>query len=216
MGDTQGGPEKKVDPVPLKIGKFPVEISDNASIPCIDDGKFLISDRTQWSKLRNDQWIVKDLGVISFIGIDDNAPFVTEITDEAYSKFTQGGSRAFYAFLKPALIRKFERKTKTKAKRQGDLWAVLLPFSETDFSTCCDILDMTCSDSPLWRKHKAMGVFETRHKFTGRIFDIPFDENEYEPAMICEGTLIAPNHPPLVLKGIHLVMQSDGLAGGGD
>jgi hypothetical protein len=221
MGDIVDGPEVQVKgnvPAPKKIGKFPVETVEVIRSPEFDEGKFIVPKETLWFKLRKDQWLLhvaKNWGMYWFIGIDDS-PFVTEITEEAFLEFNRKGVAAFYSRLKPDLIKKFERKTKTKAKRQGDLWAVKLPFFKEDFRTCTDIMDLLYGAREVAWLETRRTVFETRHSICGRVFDTPVEAIDVDyQVLVCEGTLNAPDHPPLVLKGAHLVMQSNGLTNSG-
>jgi hypothetical protein len=149
-----------------------------------------------------------------FGGTDEN-PFVVEITKEAFQAFEKGGEKAFYDFLKPEVIKKLEKKNKrVEAKRQGDIWAFPVPFVTLEGLEFLD--DMLDLDYYTFETdEKSVSVLGTRHTIDGNYMDFEGSYRNYRA--LAQGTLKSPNHKPLELETLHLLVQTNGLAdSGGD
>jgi len=143
-----------------------------------------------------------------FGGTDENS-FLVRITSEAFASYKKSGAKAFYEFLKPATIRYLEKRFKrVKAKRQGDIWAFPIPVSWKTLDLLGDLLyDFKYIIPP---KTKSNMVFGTRHEIDGRYNDSEDGLND-SPMAFVEGTLTSPNHKSLKLKGLHILVQTNGL-----
>ncbi len=153
-----------------------------------------------------------------FGGTDENA-FLVALEHEAIQIFKEGGEEGFYNALKPDSIAFWEKKTGLKAKRQGDIWAIRLPYSWKDITNVLAMvlrLEGDCSLDPA----EVFGyeIFETRHRLTGKVIDIfhVFDDIgidvlnffKYDWPVLAQGVIEAEDHFPLKLNRIHLLAQT--------
>ena len=137
--------------------------------------------------------------------------------------FEQKGEDAFYESLIPDQIwffsqhqcNRYQRqlfgleelqKHPNVIRRQGDIFAVPIPYDGEEVEMLMTMIGNDTDTDCEFREFKAMGLFSTRHTFkggciTGKNF------------IIGEGTLLAPDHLPLTLRGkMHLIMRAEGLA----
>jgi hypothetical protein len=132
-----------------------------------------------------------------FFGGTDEMPFLVELELAALEGLI-GGEEAFFEGLKPSKLRNAERNLNNKTKRQGDFFAVgpkvnaqwknffVRNLKGNKFSLSL------VEDQPL---------LDTRHTFSGLLAST-------EGYMVGEGTITAPDHEPLVLKGPHVIIQA--------
>ena len=144
-----------------------------------------------------------------WFGGTEEQPFLVRLTTDPFNAFVRGGEASFFAALKPAVISGFEEITGVPSIRQGDIFAIRLgnvswnSFREVfqyvfkSFVSC----DISCV-TPVPKKARWLRLFGTRHIITGMAVSQP---------PLAEGTLEAPDHAPVVLKGIHLLAQAQGL-----
>lgn len=151
-----------------------------------------------------------------YFGGTDERPFLAQFDFEAYYAFLDGGEDSFFEALKPAIVRQAEQRFKTKARRQGEFFAVKFPFSWRElvafglitgagpiksapfFPGSNHLVTGTCAfmyTSAFWTK------FGRRYARFGTE-KVP----DYFP--VVEGTVKAPDHAPLVLKGPHLMARN--------
>lgn len=149
-----------------------------------------------------------------FFGGKDEAPFVVQIESEAYSEFRQNGEEAFFDYLKPELIKLIETVFKRKAKRQGEIWAVPLGQLGTEQASAL-IKAFSGGEEEMVEVEGFIVVFDTGHCLTGKRYDsADYSYNDRTVAgLIAEGTLTAPDHKPLELKGPHLLLLNCGMEG---
>ncbi|MBI4114250.1 MAG: hypothetical protein HY445_00210 [Candidatus Niyogibacteria bacterium] len=140
-----------------------------------------------------------------FAGTDDGSHFVTEIEPGLYNTFTQFGENVFLEALKPELTKRLEKHFGTHARRQGDMWVSIFPYS----TWSCAIFDVPYfsdfESDKLLRKEK-MRLFGTRHAFSGQ-----YRELSRDIVLAANGVLQAPNHPTMHLNGVHIIQQNAGL-----
>jgi hypothetical protein len=148
----------------------------------------------------------------AYYGGVDEVPFLVKIDAELLYTLMDKGEAAFFEALKPDEIKFFEDEFGTDGtKRQGDVYAVALPSTYTwgDLPT------------PAAGEHQ---VGETRHAIDG--FWIEVSEHDAVViehvggvheicGLIAEGTLTAPDHAPLELRGPHLIAASGAIVGHG-
>lgn len=148
-----------------------------------------------------------------WFGGTEHQPFVVKITDVAFAAFRIDGEDGFFDYLKPAAVKQCEELFTVKTKRQGDLFAVPIPYSWDQLNQALALCHGTglgtdgqppkdVTDSPL---------INTRHKLTGRrVFARVFGNNS---TIIGTGIITAPDHPTLELgQQLHLIVQANGLA----
>lgn len=146
-----------------------------------------------------------------FGGTDERSAFLTSFTGGyAYKVFKDRGERAFYDLLKPSLVRRYERLFRTKAKRQGDIYAVAIPdwedYRQAWFKVFGLDLKLKTVDS--------FGLFYSRHRITGS-YTIGSTRKAIYRALgplvragFGKGVLVHPQHSARELDGVHLIMQS--------
>lgn len=154
-----------------------------------------------------------------WFGGTDESPFLVQLTDEAFLIFEAEGEEEFYKELKPEVIAIFEKELKISAKRQGDIFALPIPYSWEDagrFALFFLGLDFWCGASfvgkPKANKVRRRSIFGTRHRLTGKHMDFREKFIEPENLVFAEGTVEAPNHSSMKLQGIHLLAQTANLA----
>lgn len=132
-----------------------------------------------------------------WFGGTDEQPFLVRLGSAAFSPFMRGGEDGFFAGLRPAVVNEFEVQLRLPTRRQGDIFALPLPYK--------------------WREIvRGMGrgvatepetytgpVFGTRHMITS-----PRALQLNPTQMIAEGLLEAPDHGPLRLDVPHLLSQT--------
>lgn len=141
-----------------------------------------------------------------FFGGTDEQPFLVRLKQEYLAYFARNGEKGFLESLKPRLIYRAEHIFKMSAIRQGDIFAVPLPYSWKEL----DKMQELCFDIGINPKSvKNVSLFGTRHTITGAICTgTLMGMNELS---LGEGILSAPDHAPRELKGPHLLAQADGL-----
>lgn len=162
-----------------------------------------------------------------YFGGTDNSPertpFLTEINPNNFVEYENEGEDAFYDSLIPDEIKFFSchprnnqfqkqlfkeeglQKHPNIIKRQGDIFAVPFPHEEEELMTIIGIMGKgkyTIDDD--FEEAEGKMLFSTRHSFNG--FCLAGDD-----FVIGEGRVSAPDHLPLVLKGLHLIMRASGL-----
>ena len=139
---------------------------------------------------------------VHFGGTDETSAFLTRlIPQEPLAAFAHDGEKGFFDSLKPDLIKRLEETFGVAAQRQGDLFVVKLPYSWEQVS----ISGLLANEGRAEPKSvKAYPIGRTRHKLTGRYI-------EGLTAYFVEGTITAPHHAPLTLKGVHALVQAENL-----
>ncbi len=150
----------------------------------------------------------------NFFGGTDHRPFLVELDYKAFEIFKRKGSKAFYETLKPEIITRLEERFKVSSKRQGDIWAVPIPYGWDDIKFFLLLFGGKKEAKIL--SLKLEHIFDTRHRFTGSCIDgiwcqdlFP-DEIEPNPILV-EGKLEAADHLPLKLDGMHVLAQTEHL-----
>lgn len=138
-----------------------------------------------------------------FGGTEEN-PFLVRVDQVAFDAFKQSGEQGFFNALKPQIITRIEEAFKLTTKRQGDIFAVPLPFSVQDFTRAANLFAMDSSAN--FSEAAFQPILGTRHILKGfysnaRIF------GTVHP--LGWGVVEAPDHSPLSLDGIHLLAQAN-------
>lgn len=160
-----------------------------------------------------------------FIGTDvDGALFATSLAMQIRRIFEEGGEPAFYEALKPEAIRECETASGCeKTRRQGDIWTYPLGDDWKKIDCSRWIRTSPPDRRARWKKRRfdpiliegKTAVFGTRHQLVGRWQTFWMSSTETRPGIpliVGEGTLSAPDHAPLDLKGPHLIAQTAMLA----
>ena len=149
-----------------------------------------------------------------FGGTDESSAFLTELPEDVnfFAIYEMDGEEAFYESLKPGLVRNYEKRFRTTALRQGDLFAVPIG-NWADVKKAWHLVipvDLTL-------KPVSSTILDTRHTLHGSATDdfsiIYHAISNYSilssiDCMFGQGTLEAPDHEPLRLEGIHFITLS--------
>lgn len=144
-----------------------------------------------------------------WFGGTDERPFLVRLQQEAFRAFQNGGEPGFYEFLKPESTAQFEELFSTQAERQGDIFAVPLPFSWEKLMRLTVLFVLEDKEPAQVKKES---VLETRHTITGlRMNVISF--GQWSDGTLVQGLLEAPDHSPRELKkGVYFLSQARGLS----
>ncbi len=142
-----------------------------------------------------------------YFGGTDERPFLVEMNPQVLTSLKKGEA-GFYDAIRPEGAQFAEKKFGTKAVRQGDWFAVPLPFK---WNSVHGLLGLFTDD------HKATSAGEkgiriggTRHQLIdGQA--ILLGHNPLRCMIIGEGLLRAPDHADKVLKGPHAFFQTQHL-----
>jgi|SRR3989338_2935695 len=141
-----------------------------------------------------------------WFGGTDESPFLVRLLEQPFNAFQKEGADSFFKALKPGIVIQLEERFHVSARRQGDIFAVPVPktWEEIrDASSLC--LDIRQDPSNV----KLSPVFGTRHKFTGlKAEKVRLFGGEHT---LVEGVLEAPDHSPVRLERVHLIVQARNL-----
>ncbi|HEX7724841.1 MAG TPA: hypothetical protein VF438_03855 [Candidatus Paceibacterota bacterium] len=146
----------------------------------------------------------------AFFGCDEQASFVTGVTDKAWVSFLEGGERGFFAALKPEIIRRIERAHGVTARRQGDInvvevapsWHALV---QRDVRGCERAFRLRRKHmlKACRRRVRNKPILGTNHLLTGRFLDdvrvLFADADSYDTLDVATGTITGADHAPLHL-----------------
>ncbi len=155
-------------------------------------------------------------GPAVFFGGTDEEPFLVrlipqmaEVVEDA--KTLRSGEAAFYERLKPSKMKLLENTFGVEAKRQGDIFAVPIPFGWNELRAFASLFGVRLPrEEP---PNDKLQVFGTRHTLEGQHLEIlasegePFSRRAVCVATLAAGTLIAPDHAPKLLEGPHALFQ---------
>ena len=222
------------DRLPKKVGEVEINYSDKVRIPVLKDREIIMPLvlGVEIHPICNETQIViqtrekTDAGSRCYFGGTDNSPektpFLTEIMPYKFLLFEQKGEDAFYESLIPDQIwffsqhqcNRYQRqlfgleelqKHPNVIRRQGDIFAVPIPYDGEEVEMLMTMIGNDADTDCEFREVKAMGLFSTRHTFKG----VCITGKDF---VIGEGTLLAPDHLPLTLRGkMHLIMRAEGL-----
>lgn len=150
---------------------------------------------------------VSRVPTIYFGGTDEN-PFLVRLHGGPLEAYEKGGEDAFFDFLKPREIRRLEQRLHVIAKRQGDIFAMPLPFDWPDVDLITAVVRGYPSiQGPAEDDVSIRHLFDTRHTMDGLASTL----DPSRTRILGQGIITAPDHAPLVLDGIHLIVQAVGL-----
>jgi len=157
---------------------------------------------------------------IWFGGTDSKAVFLTTLKPEAFQAYLNGGETSFYEALKPPVIARAELFWgKEKTRRQGDFFVFPLPLGWHElFSEW----RKNCTNKTFHVDYGSHRILRTRHELYGYLFEGNFIldgigklyasnygySDSYPRMVLGEGTLKAPDHEPIELKGPHIIAQA--------
>lgn len=155
-----------------------------------------------------------------WFGGTDEAPFLVELAKPAETAkllVAEKGEAAFYQYLKPSDAKFVEQLFGQEAKRQGDIFAVAVPWSWEELQGFAMLLGAAVRGSK--PKDGQVRVFETRHVLQGQCLETvtpqvtSYNERIGERRMVFgSGILEAPDHAPRILEGVHALFQVEVLA----
>lgn len=203
--------------VPKKAGLANLQFGYTGSAhtpPFRDNANIVLPDNPEaefFPLMNGEQFLFRLVGRVGsetqyWFGGTDECPFLVRLQDGPFYAFQRGGDGSFYAALKPEVITKFEQAFRVPAKRQGDIFAVPVPQTWDEFQRT-SLLFLGVKQEP--QSVKSQPMFQTRHKLSGlyaegaQIFG--------ERRTLGEGVLEAPDHSPLKLEQVHLIVQARNL-----
>ena len=210
----------KMEKLPQSAGGVPIKWDSEVIRPLIKEGSIFISDvpNGEYYPLKNGEQLLYVDYFTYFGGMDEKAPFMTRLDPRAFNIFRAKGEQAFYQCLKPRIIQQAEKAWGEEGtERQGDIFVYPLPYPWKELSFRARMHEL------LWRcgLEEEVQIFGTRHtaqgnfpvikvfiKELGEIHSWPRSRLRGSEVAVGEGTLRAPNHEPLVLKGSHLLARS--------
>ncbi len=156
--------------------------------------------------------IVYESDRLLWFGGTDEEPFLTRLNPYALYVFEQCGEKGFFEYLKPKEIVEMESITGKGTKRQGDIFAMPVPFPWKTIETMARLIrDESESRGELMETEKdGVSVYGTRHRFTGITTSVHIKVASLS-LWICEGVLTAPDHQDLELKEPHALFQAANL-----
>lgn len=190
--------------------------------PCVKENQIFLakSEGSEFIELRDgSQFIFKTKeDRIYFCGTDGQTAFVVRLKPWIMTHYAERGEEGFYDALKPKEIKVLERQHKTIPVRQGNWWAIRLPYTWNDIKTIYDML--TSWDFQIWKtserfefgdfwKPGSYRLNNTRHVLHGMVAEINTGKNCGRSCFIVEGVVEAPGYGPLQLIGPHALFQSE-------
>lgn len=157
-----------------------------------------------------------DPGTNYWFGGTDEGPFLVQLRHEPYDVLTTKGEDAFFEALKPPVIRELEREFGVASRRQGDIWAVPLPFGWDELNRMFIVCGERNAGIDPWivRPHPIENhpLFGTRHRLTGQGNGVTrWTMTAHNPphSVYAEGIISAPDHSPMDLTGLHVLRQAE-------
>jgi hypothetical protein len=116
------------------------------------------------------------------------------------------GEGAFYDYLKPYFIKRFEKVVGSQARRQGDIFALRVA-DRCEFPSLNRYRMILMGSELEIKKGKEITLFGTRHVFTGEYCVLA-----YTPSVVLGcGVVEAPDHEKMDLESIYFLHQSQAL-----
>lgn len=153
------------------------------------------------------QFLIRFLNInggfrVCFGGTDEK-PFLVDMGSSIFEIFKERGAEGFYDAIKPQDIKDFEKELGVTCKRQGDIFAVPIPYSWQEMRR---FLFLFNREKLKEKEVTSSPVFGTRHKLTGT--EISLGRWFSNPAVLANGVIEAPDHAPLKLKEVHFLSQT--------
>jgi hypothetical protein len=139
----------------------------------------------------------------AWFGGTDEAPFLVQMHPGIHALAED--PEEFYGHLIPPFMLTLTRKWGENYRRQGDIFAFPLPFSWQQIK---EIGDFTKANGFPFEEAKKEHVFGTRHTLQGSWSRVMVAG---KMAVVAEGTITAPDHSPMELKGPHVLDQTANL-----
>ncbi len=198
------GPRRKGNEIVLRL------VDQMMFVPILEDKQFICCYPKDHSSYRTQP-------EIWFGGTDEN-PFLVRLGANqdvivGVNTILKGeGVEPFFEALKPTRLSDVERLFGTKAKRQGDIFALPTRWSWTEFEKMSVLLGLFLKGA---KDRDEWSLFQTRYSIKGRIVEVELRPERYGndriETTLATGMLEAPDHQPLELEKIHVLFQSAGL-----
>lgn len=204
---------------PKRAGKAILEYADgnigSTDYPYRKDDVIVLPNRGDLQLYRLqpgwNQFIARfDYSTVWFGGTDEN-PFLVRIDDRPFSEYCRRGPKGFYESLVPPLPGHTYR-------RQGDIFATPIPFTWDEIVKALQyILGWSAAKAAVAEPDESSGgLFGTRHHLKGvelsSTIRLPVESvSSYRDTtffVIAEGTVKAPDHTDMKLKGVHALAQT--------
>lgn len=201
----QGSLPKKAGVAAINWKGGPMREGNTIHLPNHDEVQF-------FPFLNGEQFLIQSRDVVFFGGTDEQ-PFLVQLDPQVVTSL-RGGEQAFFDTIKPNGAKVLEKAFGTKTVRQGDWFAVPLPFS---WEAAGGLVAMMQRDFkvevPSTEKERKIQLRGTRHNLIAlRYIALPTEEygrrNPLNCALIGEGILKAPDHADRELKGPHAFFQT--------
>lgn len=145
-----------------------------------------------------------------FFGGTEKNPFLVRLSRGPTFglNFLKEGPRAFYEALRPKIISEWAERFGTLPRRQGDIWALPLPFS---WEQICSMMFLVGAkrDFPEIKKTMGSSLFGTRHRLKGLLYEVIITNPYDTKYTMGEGVITAPDHSPFEIKGgPHILAQT--------
>lgn len=199
--------------VPKKAGlaiiKFGRKDGVHKTLPFRENTDIVLPDDPElefFPLMNGEQFLLHLVNGEDWFGGTDERPFLVRLDEEPFQAFREEGENSFYAALKPKVITEFERTFQVASKRQGDIFAVPIPFTWNEIQAA-SLLCLGTKQEP--QSVKSQPMFETRHKLDGLYGEKILMFGKF--FSFVEGVLEAPDHSSLTLSGIHMIAQAQNL-----
>ncbi|OHA08868.1 MAG: hypothetical protein A3B37_00775 [Candidatus Sungbacteria bacterium RIFCSPLOWO2_01_FULL_59_16] len=214
--------------LPQQAGKATIQWSTRTTpkregtiitLPIEEDGEFIpLKGGEQFLYLWRSHYGNQDH--VLFGGTDEN-PFLAELdpgAKKAALAIPDHGEGVFYNYLKPESVKRLERLLGVTAPRQGDIFAVPVGWNWRMMRALAEHIGLATEGNET--KTGEMRVFGTRHVLSGQwLTTITFWKERWgtkvereQRALLATGVIEAPDHSPLVLNGVHALVQVEVLA----
>lgn len=192
--------------VPVVAGSARIQFNDTAN-PSREGATIVLPQNPElefYPLKRGEQFLVRHHKQLWFGGTDEQ-PFLVSLEPNTFSRFMEGGEQDFFAALVPEEVTEMEKDLKTSTRRQGDIFAVKLPISWDEIAEAMEVI----YGHEKWKPEcvKRRSVFKTRHRLTGK-FSAFTHLLGWENVVVVEGILVAPDHSPMTLVGLHALYQA--------
>jgi hypothetical protein len=212
--DTRNKPKKagvaKLEFIPQERGALPKREGDTIIIPFKRGDMF-----HKFRMSKGEQFIFASTGGsprlgwglerLYFGGTDEN-PFLVELNTRAWDMFLYG-EREFYSYLVPGTIPDMQKITRTKYRRQGDIFSLSTQHLISEVVAAHELIH-----GSKWKPKEvtSLRVFGTRHLLNG-IYTSELKFRGSGNLFLAEGVITAEDHAPMELEGMHILAQANGL-----
>ncbi len=199
---------------PIAAGKAKIEyrnvkdLRQEERYPYRKDSTIILPDYTDLELLQlQDDWnqfLVLIFGGVWFGGTDEN-PFLVRMDPEVVHNYYNGGPANFYASIIPQQTSALSAVVKTPLIRQGDIFALRMPFGWQELDKAFKIFN---GKNLSVKEASDTYLFGTRHTLKGRMLESPMTIYGNNGVSLAEGEIQAPDHHTIVLAKPHALSQT--------